>query len=479
MLHRTIEYIILFITIDLLVFWRTLKFQYAADDWEVCRCGCIKPDIEIKDKKICKICGRLQRKEPKNIWQNIWWHFRGEQYTSPILVHGLVILIHIINCILIYFNFGFLTALLFAVHPLAMEGSSVWLSGKPYAMTLMMCLLMFLLKPLAPLFFFATSYFAISGLVAPFVFIHSQYWFWILLIPLFFILKKKHISNQIDYKASQATKSHKLIQWTNIILFFKTIGYYFCLCVFPINLGVHHEYMITYGMSEEENKKCFQIDKFFWVGVALICVLMANFFLNYNQIIFGLLWFFIFIAPWCHLIYAGCNMIIAERYAVISLVGVCYMLVNMIMAIPDFTIRAVVFTALFVYYLTKTSFHLRFYKNILHCVDENIREFPDSFGAWIWKGGIEQNLELWWRAFDSYLQAWKILPYDFRINRNLFFLALRLGKPQDAEFHLKYAKEAHIFNFQKEAHKTTIAFMERELAKCRTILVKMKEAGRR
>jgi len=449
--------ILLLIAVNLALFTRTLKYGYAVDDWENARCSCKNPDFakaqtlrhgKMAEVSICKKCGILEGVVPKNLWQKFLWSFGGlvwigdkkespttTQYADRLFDHSLTLIIHILNCLLIYFAFGksnisFITALLFAVHPVAMQGSSVWLSGKGYAVGLMFSLLAYWIVPLAPLFYAIGSWY-VSVLVLPMIFLHTPYWYLIFLLPIVVWFRKKKLHAAIDFKYSMVKITRDPFHWHNIILVFKTIGYYFSLAVFPIRLGVHPEYLAMYGVTDEDTKECLSVkDWFFWLGIALTLATAYLFFWHYGPVAQGLFWFFVFIAPWSNWM-AAVHQPIGERYAIIALVGVLYALGSIIAAYP------VVYMAFLVYYATITYMFTPAYNHILTFAVYNVLNFPRSFQGWLWKSDIERNFRLLERSFDSAMQAWCIRPDDFLVNNNITTLLLMQHRHKDAEVFLQ------------------------------------------
>lgn len=462
--------IAIIILVCLIAFHKTIFYKFANDDFEIARCYCkVSQLVDTKrhDKpiKICKVCGLEQRKEAKNLWQLIDWHLNGAQYTHFKLAHSLTLGIHIINCILIYLAFGsnnqsLVMALLFSIHPVATQGSSVWLSGKGYGITTALVLLMYWLKWLAPIPYIGTFFFSMNGLLAPAIFIGTSFWFYILLIPILIIWKWKTIKAAYNWKYTIIRQSRNPICWDNVVLFFKTIGYYFWMCIFPTKLGVHHTYLTTYGLTKEETKQWMKLDGYFYLGIALTAALL----ITRN---FGLLWFFLFLLQWSNII--TIHMFIAERYCIIPLIGVMYIVSQAINMIGFIQYRYLVFGIVFTYYWARTSAYLPIYENLMMCIEENTRNFPGSVVAWTWRGGVENNLEMVNKSFDSWLKAWQLRPYDLRLNINLASLLAARGNYDGAENFIDMAAKSPCLNKKQEAFRDQrVAQMREQLKKSRS-----------
>ena len=460
------------IVLNLAFFMRTLRYKYAVDDWENARCGCKSPDYvkatinrhkNPEEVEICKKCGILKRVTPPNLWYKFWWSFGGllwiknekgeakttTQYTDPVFDHAITLALHIINSVLVYFAFGandisFLTALMFSIHPTAMQGSSVWLSGKGYATGLMFCLLGWWLKPAAPIFYAIASWY-VSTLVFPLIFLHTPYWPLIAMFPLAVLWRKGKLKDAISYKYSMVKITRDPFHWHNILLVFKTIGYYFALCIVPVRLGVHPEYLAMYGVTDKDTKECLSVkDPFFWLGIGVVLLTGFLFFSHWGPAAFGLMWFLIFIMPWSNWM-AAVNQPIGEMYAVIALVGVLYALAATIYAWP------MVATAFLVYYATVSFFFMPAYKHILQFAVYNTISFPRSFQGWLWKSDVERNFRLMERSFDSAMQGWVIRPDDFLVNNNIATILLMQHRYQEADQFIQLMVKAPMPNKDMEA----------------------------
>lgn len=453
--------ILVLVLLVTLVYRKTLSYQFVVDDFESVRCNCKEPDIfqslnfqrmteydkngKPKLYPICKKCGLIQRNEPKNFLQYFWWNVAGLQYTDLKFAHRLVLVIHAINSVLIYLVFGhnpkaLLIAGMFAIHPVTTQGSSIWLSGKGYGLAAMSILLMLLFPALAFIFYPIGVFFSFGVMLAPFIFIRTQWWFWVFLIPLVLFFRRKHFTRLLGWrhKLMSEKTAFRAWEWNNIILFFKVTGYNFCLCLFPVKLGIHPTYLGTYGATHTEKKYWLKLDWFFALGVILVYIGATNFFFNYNQTVFGLTWFFIFILPFSQLI-AG-PMFISERYCLLPLIGILSMLVNLVLDLPLTDVaKAVIFTAFFMGYYMRLLAFMPFYESLLRCTEENIRNFPGSVQAWVWKGGVEKRLGLYPQAYSSWLTAWHLRPFDFRINNNLSAMLMGMGMLKEAGEYLDRA----------------------------------------
>ena len=266
------------------MFYRTFGYKYNIDDLEV-----VKP----------------KEQETKNIYKRIWEHLRGNKYTDSRLAHIIATTLHCINCCLIYLAFGknnvsFLTALLFAVNPVN-NAAAVWLSGKPYAISTMLLLLGLVILPLMPILYGFCVWWAPNSLFFPMIFLmHKPHWYF-LLLPMIGYLSSKKFRKVIKTRIEQNKGVMTEIKPRKIILLFKTLGYYFKICLLPVRIGMCHSYLHTFGMSEKETKVWYKLDKYFFLGVALTLLGIYAFF-HLNPVTYGFLWFLFLTVQWCNFI---------------------------------------------------------------------------------------------------------------------------------------------------------------------------------
>ena len=123
---ENIERIFILIILNLIVYFRLLRYGYIIDD------NCIPQG------------------KGKNFLQTFWWQLTSRKYSNLQVEHLQRLAVHIINSCLIYIAFGktdvsFLAALLFSVNP---WGNQVpcWLNAIGYGMSCMLVLLMVIFK---------------------------------------------------------------------------------------------------------------------------------------------------------------------------------------------------------------------------------------------------------------------------------------------------------------------------------------------
>lgn len=431
--------ILILIGVNLVMFFRTLRFTWANDDWEIAKCNCKEPVvIKVQDGHgnpfmMCKKCGIKER--PKvGFWMMLKAHYLGLYYWNAKLAHAMTLGVHIINTILIYIAFGsnnisFLAALLFAIHPVATQGSSVWLSGRNYGTAALLTLLMKCIPIATPIIYIVMFRFALISAPSPAMFIRTNWWYFIIMIPIMMFALRKTVAKSTEMKYKLVSMTRKPFDKNNIILFFKSIGYCFCVCLFPTHLGVHHTYLERYGLTKEETKYALKIDGFLILGISLCILMTYMFFWQWgNPLTYGLFWFFIFYIPWCNI--CTIHQAFAERYVVLALIGMMVFLSNLLFMLPYGLYLACAFVG---YYACRTQIYIKIYADVLRCAEHNCENFEDSAAAWRWRGGLERNLGLMNEAFISWMKAWRLRPYDFVLCNNIATILCQRNQWDEAE----------------------------------------------
>jgi hypothetical protein len=312
-------YALIIAVVVVVVYWKTLKYGYAIDDFDLAKASVNKP-IENK------------------LWKRVYLAWRGQLYKDPRLPHRITFTLHLANSLLVYYAFGhnwisFLTALLFSINPAGTQGS-IWMAGKGYSSAVTLILLMISFKYLTPAFYYLSTFCGmISSLPAPALFLGTPLWFWIFLIPLMVWVNRKVIITSLQNKYKMTPKITRTPSLKRSILYFKTLGYYFTLGLFPMRLGVYHDYGYVFGLTEKETKDCLKPDWYSFLGLGVVVTLIFSLiYFRYSPTTFGLFGFVVLISPWCNFPIT-IQQFVAERYLYLPLVFLMYFLVNVIVLV--------------------------------------------------------------------------------------------------------------------------------------------------
>ncbi len=368
--------------------------------------GLIIDDVEAWNKG--------QNEKTPNFWLNLYRQIHGTHIINTKISHTINFIVHLINCLLVYLLFGandisMFISLLFMLNPVNNQ-VSLWLSGRPYGIATILLLTGFLFKNLFPIFYGLSFVWSINIIFAPLLFIFYKPHILIFALPLVAYLMKHKFIPTIILRGSTVTKEMKTIDLKKMILFFKTFAYYFFHCLFPIRLGMCHNYLHTYGLSEEETKVWYKLDKYFFMGIVLFLTILGIVFTGNGSKYIGLVWFAIFISQWCNIYVI--NHLITERYVYIANIGLMALVVQ-------FTYGTPLIWLFLVFYATRLWYFTPAYKNCLEFWKSNTENFPD-----VAMGYNQYGLELnkygnVGTGFDIFLKGVQYRKNDFRLNYNI------------------------------------------------------------
>lgn len=414
------EYLLI-LFVNLILYFRTIWFGYVSDD--LAKVDCARPTWWLKD---------------------LVKEIRADNHLYPKLAHLVSMAIHTANCLLIYKGFGsntvsLVASLLFAINPANLSGA-VWISGRGYAINLLIMLLMWSFKAWSPLFYFPFSW-VVS--VYPFswlMFAYDSHWYLsLLVIPALYIYILKH-KKALEFRKSLTNEYMKELSVWKLVVFIKTITYYFFFCLFPYRIGMYHNFMFTYGLQDDDIKHWRSLDKWFWGGLALGLAVIYAIFTNFMGLGLGLLWFFLGIFVWSNIYMA--NQPIADRYAYLANAGLMYVLAILIWDKP--VLLAVVMT----FYITRNLLHINAYKTDDLFLEYNLYDFnfPNHPFVWTLKGDKERALRRPFQALESWGKGLKYRPHDTRLNFYTAKTLVELGFFKEAEYHINMVKKYPIYD---------------------------------
>ncbi len=393
--------VLIIICVCVVMYYRTIGYGYVIDD-------------------INMVLG----KSSGNKWRDFWWgEVRGYYLFNSKREHSIILIIHTLNCILIYLALGtsavsFLSALLFAVNP-SNNQSAVWLSGRGYLYSTTIILLGMWLLPLFPFFYICTYWWASSTILTPLLFLFYPPSIYVLLLPMGMYLFRKNVRMVLNNRIKEATPLMKQLDWGKVVVAIKCYTYYFLLSLFPYRLGMYHTFCFTLGLSKEEDRKWKSMSPLFYVG----CVLLTSFALilvyGNEEYRWGIIWFTLLIAQWCNL--TTLYQPIAERYLYLPNIGVMYLLSSLIL--PHSILISIFLTA----YVLRLYYYLPAYKDHLSLFKYNVENFPTLYNVYNSYGG-----ELYIRgkigaAIDVWIDGLQYNKEDFKLNSNLATALIKIG----------------------------------------------------
>jgi len=400
------ERLLLIILLNLAYYFKALRFGYVSDDLQTA-------DYNFKG----------------SLWQRIKFSISGKKWTDPQSEHFISLIVHTINCSLIYWVFGanqasFFAALLFSVNPITLFGSC-WISGRGYAISLMLGLLFYKFGVWGIPFYLSGVFFGFTLAPLPLVFLNPLSLVILVYILLFF---RGNNLKSVKRRASLINNENKKISVRKLILAVKTYAYYFLHCLFPRRIGMYHTFLFTYGLLESDIKHWVRLDKWFWGGLVLASSAIYILITDFYGLRFPLLWFSCCIGLWLNIYMI--NQTIADRQAYVACAGLMLLLGKLI--------SPTVFFIIFTYYITRNWLHINAFINDSLLLDYNIYDinYPDQIFVWTLKGDKERALLRPFMALESWAKGLSYRPQDTRLH---FFIAKTLaemGFCKEAKSHL-------------------------------------------
>ncbi len=417
--------VLIILLLSLTVYFRTLRYKYVSDDVPVFQ-------------------------NPPHTYNGLhrrFLQFLGTLHVNEQQDHLITLSIHTLVCVFIYLGFGasrvsLLAAILFCVNPANNQGS-IWISGRGYSLPLLCLLMAKTFAWLSPLFLFACAHFAI-GFPAIAVLLGSPQWWMIVFAPLIWYMHfadfKKVVKGRVE---AEAVPEDKRIKPRKFILALKTLGFYFTLAIFPFKLSFYHSFLQSAAGNPDMRKLAYKMDKFFFIGLALVLSWAAYSILHWDITAYGIFWFMFSVAPFCNFIRA--QQEIAERYVYFANAGLMIALASVLVNFPYAGI------ALFIFYLTRTWYWMPAYFDDYWMIEHSIIESPGSWYAWHiralkrWeRGSANEALTMW-------VMAKLLSPKEFKVLFNIAVILRLLHKDKEAQVYLKLAKENVIEGQEKTA----------------------------
>ena len=405
------------------------------------------------------------------------------------VAHFINICTHTACCMVIYFMFGmnnvsFLTAILFSLNPVNIQGS-VWISGRNYVTSSILAMGMFIFPSVSWLFYMATSHFAVNAWLSPLTFLGTKHWYMVGIIPVVWLLTTNNrgtLNRKLWETGGLKTTNTEMraMKPKKLIPFLKTYYYYFLLSVIPYNLGVEHNFLRGFGTNKTDNDKGYKLDKYFVFGLILAILVGTGSilgiirgwgaldcdFMAWGSILYGLFWFSVNIAIWCNFI--TIQQQVAERYVYLANIGMMFALANVIIHWP--MVIAIFITAYFI----RLWYMMDMYLNDYWAVEYSVQEIKNMHYMWLMRGVKKYCAKDHMGALYDFNEAYVHKPYDLKVLYNLATSTLIFGDVVKARDLLEKAK-ANVYDELGDSVKpafdsleTMIKFVEEERAKGNT-----------
>lgn len=413
------------IALNIIAYWKTIFFKYVSDDIPTFH----KPP------------------KAKNKAHRLYQWIIGEFKWKPKNDHILTLSIHTSICLMIYLAFGsswfsFVAACLYAVNPVNNQGA-IWISGRGYTIPTLLILTSMALPIISPLLIPACSYFTI-GFLSPLVVIGSNQWFIVAVIPIAWAINYRKFSKAVKYKSQTETvEEDRIIRPRKLILGIKTMGFYLALCIIPFKITFYHSFLQSCAGNENMRKKAYTLCKFFWIGLfAILAWGTYWYYFGWDMVTYGMLWFFIGIAPFCNI--RRVQQEISERYAYLPNVGVMVALSAIIYQYP------VAITAFFIMYLTKLWSSMYMYADDYYLVERSVCEDSQAWYAWHVRALKRWSASSYREASILWVMAYMINPKEFKLLFNLAMVLKLLGNHKESRHYIELARANIIKGQEKE-----------------------------
>jgi len=363
--------------------------------------------------------------------------------------HLITLIVHTMTCCMIHLAFGMndislIAALLFSVNPVTNQGS-IFISGRGYALPALFLLSALSLPVLSPIFMCASAYYHPAYLCLIAVLGHANWWIivfapicWLICFPQF---RKVVRSKQEGERVTE----DKRIHFGKVIVFIKTLGFYFTLCLIPFKLTFYHSYMQSMAGNEIMRKRAYSIDKYFMIGLFLLTFTLYSTIFNHSIVSYGLWWFIVCIAPYCN--FLRLNQEIAERYCYMPAIGV-------MLALSGLISSPMILTAMFTFYAVRMWYYYnRAYVDDYWLIEMSTTESPEAWYAWHMRGHKRINQTALKEALNMWTMARLISPKEFKILFNLAVLLLMIKNKNEAMKFFDLAEKFMVEGQEKQALK--------------------------
>jgi hypothetical protein len=333
--------------------------------------GVVVDDIDNREKHKNP---EFEKKRP--LARKIVRRLNGEYPVESIFLdHCITLCIHTLTCCLMYFVFKNLTAsMLFAVN-VGNNQVSVWLNGKRYGVSAILCLLMYATGAFGILFWVLTPFFQPSALSFPLITALNGHWYHVLILPVAFYIGKGHLVKWIKNRAN-VISLERYKKWDNrkIILILKTYAFYFFRGIVPFTPSMYISYLQRFGLTEKGTKEAYKIDAMAVFGLILITAIPFLYLWN-KYMFFGLVWWAVTIAVYSN--YITLTNLLNERYMYLPNIGLMLTFALVLQEINPFAWYLV-----FVVYVSRLMTFMPMYRGMDSFVEHHCYYFPKDETCW-------------------------------------------------------------------------------------------------
>ena len=447
------EQVAIIIVVNLLLYFKTLRFKFVSDDFSVWKNPPVFKNLFHKIWLRFIGAAKMQSRAIHFIWYKKKPHIaivRTEE-----LEHLIALAIHICICVAMYFAFGanhisFITALLYSTNPINNQGT-MWPGGRGYALPIL-CLMLVLAVPYLSIVLLPFCAWFTVGFLAPLSLIGFAPLWVCAIIPIAWLLNVKKFKKAVKTKQDSETFAEdKVIHPRKLILGIKTFGFYVFLCVIPFRITFYHNFLQSAAGSMKH--KCYTLCRYFWFGLFCISGMIAYAVLvPWNNFTWALFAFSITIAPFCNVVRA--NQEIAERFAALPN---CFMMFALAQVLVPY--NGIMF-ALLAFYATRTFYTINMYRDEYWITECAVVEDRHAWWAWHCRAMKRWETQSYKEALILWVMAKIISPNEFKVLMNIATCLRLLKNDEEADYYLELARQ-NIVEGQEEQAASFIADHQR------------------
>ena len=292
--------------------------------------------------------------------------------TPPLRVRLWLITNHCLNVAFVGVLFGWKAALLFAVHPVAVN-ATCWVTGNYYAGTTLLVLAAYwcissfgwfgTLPAMA--FYIAALNSTLTALGVPFFFLLAAVWPGVpLLIPLAVYLRGKRFTAGLKIRKDMRQKNFDKLDLPKLSFMTKIVYEYIGMFFLPLKMGLFRTFGEQVTRTEEFYKRDCAFNSHF-IDALFTCLALFAIGLYLNPM--AVLWFFCMIAPHSQFkVYGQSNP--CNRYLYLPMIGLC--ILGSYLPLPVFYM----FAGFLAY---RTYLYIPAWKNMEALHKNNLDQFPE------------------------------------------------------------------------------------------------------
>ena len=348
-------------------------------------------------------------------------------FKNPSLDHCFSIIIHITNTMLIYkATSSLLVACLWLLNPVNNQ-LSLWLNGRRYSIGILCTLLVFNF----PVFFVPVyafiAWFHVYAIALPFIIIATYPEYWAIIpsgITLYFVFGFKNNKAMFKAREKDMAKSNEFlkIKPQKLILYVKSLGWYFGHTLFPSKPMMYQDFLFYFGKYEVATQQGYKLNRDFWKGFLVVAFLVYEIGFQHN---IWAVWWLVFISQYSNLVTVV--MSATDRYCSLAGIGLMAILGKYLILLPT-PFSYIAIGAFFAYYTSKYQPLFNAYQSIrsfymYHILMKPNLIKPRAYLAHSYLGSNEP-----FAAHYITNQGLKFRPWDFELQVTMAKIMFAIGQ---------------------------------------------------